>query len=269
MASHAGLVDRYKGLRAKSRELSNRLAEAVPKDAFEEVVKRLQMARGREVILETYDELAVLMDCAIFDIRRNGENLVQRFLRERPPAEGTDERMILEGMCSARHSIFRVLRVERGSGVLLLDGFRQDHVFVWDVGFSQTARRGAILACRIYSVGEVTMTTGAGLPIDREWVDDLGPPLKRYENPVTGDLDISDPQTASDVAIVITRECIKAGASARIAYADVGEANQRSAPASIDPADQPTRPIVSGLKIGRNDPCPCGSGKKYKKCCGR
>lgn len=27
--------------------------------------------------------------------------------------------------------------------------------------------------------------------------------------------------------------------------------------------------IVKGEKIGRNDPCPCGSGKKYKKCCGR
>jgi len=24
-----------------------------------------------------------------------------------------------------------------------------------------------------------------------------------------------------------------------------------------------------GKKIGRNDPCPCGSGKKYKHCCGR
>ena len=24
-----------------------------------------------------------------------------------------------------------------------------------------------------------------------------------------------------------------------------------------------------GKKIGRNDPCPCGSGLKYKKCCGR
>ncbi|MHC4917282.1 MAG: SEC-C metal-binding domain-containing protein [Planctomycetota bacterium] len=22
-------------------------------------------------------------------------------------------------------------------------------------------------------------------------------------------------------------------------------------------------------KVGRNSPCPCGSGKKYKKCCGR
>ncbi|WP_169445854.1 SEC-C metal-binding domain-containing protein [Paenibacillus ginsengihumi] len=27
-------------------------------------------------------------------------------------------------------------------------------------------------------------------------------------------------------------------------------------------------PLVHSDKIGRNDPCPCGSGKKYKKCCG-
>jgi preprotein translocase subunit SecA len=26
--------------------------------------------------------------------------------------------------------------------------------------------------------------------------------------------------------------------------------------------------VVKGAKVGRNDPCPCGSGKKYKKCCG-
>jgi len=29
------------------------------------------------------------------------------------------------------------------------------------------------------------------------------------------------------------------------------------------------QPVVVGEKIGRNDPCPCGSGKKYKHCCGR
>ncbi len=29
------------------------------------------------------------------------------------------------------------------------------------------------------------------------------------------------------------------------------------------------RPVRTGAKIGRNDPCPCGSGKKYKKCHGR
>ncbi|MCX6766091.1 MAG: preprotein translocase subunit SecA [Candidatus Moranbacteria bacterium] len=28
------------------------------------------------------------------------------------------------------------------------------------------------------------------------------------------------------------------------------------------------KPIINKNKVGRNDPCPCGSGKKYKKCCG-
>ena len=27
------------------------------------------------------------------------------------------------------------------------------------------------------------------------------------------------------------------------------------------------RPVRKGAKVGPNDPCPCGSGKKYKKCC--
>lgn len=30
-----------------------------------------------------------------------------------------------------------------------------------------------------------------------------------------------------------------------------------------------TTVVREGKKIGRNDPCPCGSGKKYKKCCGK
>ena len=30
-----------------------------------------------------------------------------------------------------------------------------------------------------------------------------------------------------------------------------------------------SKTVVKGEKIGRNDPCPCGSGKKYKKCCGK
>jgi preprotein translocase subunit SecA len=29
------------------------------------------------------------------------------------------------------------------------------------------------------------------------------------------------------------------------------------------------KPVRTGAKVGRNDPCPCGSGKKYKKCCGK
>jgi preprotein translocase subunit SecA len=31
----------------------------------------------------------------------------------------------------------------------------------------------------------------------------------------------------------------------------------------------PQRPVRAAPRVGRNDPCPCGSGKKYKKCCGQ
>ena len=42
--------------------------------------------------------------------------------------------------------------------------------------------------------------------------------------------------------------------------ADVAESEQ--------PAERVLAPVRSGPKVGRNDPCPCGSGKKYKACCG-
>jgi preprotein translocase subunit SecA len=35
-----------------------------------------------------------------------------------------------------------------------------------------------------------------------------------------------------------------------------------------DGSSTPKKPVVHAQKVGRNDPCPCGSGKKYKKCCG-
>lgn len=36
----------------------------------------------------------------------------------------------------------------------------------------------------------------------------------------------------------------------------------------VEEANRKSAPIVKGAQPGRNDPCPCGSGKKYKKCCG-
>ncbi len=41
------------------------------------------------------------------------------------------------------------------------------------------------------------------------------------------------------------------------------------ATSGADDGSDKKRPVKKGEKVGRNDPCPCGSGKKYKKCCGR
>jgi uncharacterized protein YecA (UPF0149 family) len=56
---------------------------------------------------------------------------------------------------------------------------------------------------------------------------------------------------------------------------EIEEAFQRKKKKELEQArmagagDMQVQQIVrSGAKVGRNDPCPCGSGKKYKKCCG-
>ncbi|MCS7033471.1 MAG: SEC-C metal-binding domain-containing protein [Phycisphaerae bacterium] len=44
-----------------------------------------------------------------------------------------------------------------------------------------------------------------------------------------------------------------------------------SAGAAEQPQGEAARPrtiVRETPRVGRNDPCPCGSGKKYKKCCG-
>lgn len=39
--------------------------------------------------------------------------------------------------------------------------------------------------------------------------------------------------------------------------------------ATNSPEDSSKNPVTLGEKVGRNDPCPCGSGKKFKRCCGK
>ena len=63
------------------------------------------------------------------------------------------------------------------------------------------------------------------------------------------------------------------GASSAIAAAEAG--TKKAGPSASDMVTQASaemakaKPVRSIPKVGRNDPCPCGSGKKYKSCCGK
>jgi len=50
---------------------------------------------------------------------------------------------------------------------------------------------------------------------------------------------------------------------------DIPSYNGSSTTTGSDTQQSKPQPVRVGKKIGRNDPCPCGSGKKYKNCHGR
>lgn len=70
----------------------------------------------------------------------------------------------------------------------------------------------------------------------------------------------------------IQEDCVKM--LFRVRLVDRQEAEEqaerriRQATTNRGPDSEPIKPRAVD-KIGRNDPCPCGSGKKYKKCCGK
>jgi len=53
------------------------------------------------------------------------------------------------------------------------------------------------------------------------------------------------------------------------AAADSADRGAAKAVESGEKSETKKSPIINDNKVGRNDPCPCGSGKKYKKCCGK
>ena len=55
----------------------------------------------------------------------------------------------------------------------------------------------------------------------------------------------------------------------RDAYPGAGTEAQRQAGMNAGRSQAPTQPVKAEPKVGRNDPCPCGSGKKYKHCHGK
>jgi uncharacterized protein len=73
-----------------------------------------------------------------------------------------------------------------------------------------------------------------------------------------------DPEMRPDPITPDKREQVIAFMAAGLMNAYEYFRKEREGDLEVD-APEPRR---STPKIGRNDPCPCGSGKKYKKCCG-
>ena len=54
----------------------------------------------------------------------------------------------------------------------------------------------------------------------------------------------------------------------RRSVVDMDELQEHSSE-DLEEEKQKSKQIINKNNVGRNDPCPCGSGKKYKNCCGR
>lgn len=118
------------------------------------------------------------------------------------------------------------------------------------------------------TVEELAQRYGTDIQTMTGFLDGINESLKGYENPI----ETMDEKTVVKIEIdpeKLYYNMVEAKAEWLYSLPQWDEILTEEKRKEIYKKQKASGTVVKGPKIGRNDPCPCGSGKKYKKCCGR
>src|SRR5262245_34834543 len=121
MSSLADMVARYRHFRDISMKVLSNLTGRLSKDVLEEGARDLGIGQDGVFVFESEDETSILMDYCIYNVLRDGRNAVQEVLATEAPAEGSDERLLLEAMSRAWYSLFVVKQTAPEAGCCVED----------------------------------------------------------------------------------------------------------------------------------------------------
>ncbi len=259
------VVAQYQRLRGLRLHLNNELVQRLSKEVLHEGARKLGMLRGNVFVFNHEVESSVLMDYCIYNVFQNGHNAVEQYLADCPPQPDSDEMICLLAMQRATYALVAVLGVERGVGCHVRNLFTEEEHLLVDMGLSQTAERGALMATRLLDFGDYLATGGAAIPVGV--LDDAG--LDDWQRQLRAGVE----ENRFDPAALI-RKCLSTGATSHIRYEEPGTLRQPNVQKASIRAENPAErkrelAVYKSTKAGPNQRCRCGSGKMYKNCCGK
>ena len=250
------LVARYKEIRKVIFKLQNEdLIRYISKKAFDVCGKKLGVLKNKTFILDDMDDIGVVMDYCIYDYREDGLNAVALYKADSQLDPDSEEYKVVNAMSESFYTIVQVKNVLPGVGTRVNDVMGDKQFLLVDLGLGKTAEKGLVLATRLLPFEDFVTTSGAALPVDLETLEEIFDFAFEQYGSEDGEYIDLDIRQRADLTAAIIRKCLEANASDYIQYEDVDKIPI-------------TSPIHRETRIGRNEPCPCGSGKKYKRCCG-
>jgi hypothetical protein len=289
-ASDAERRDRYLSCRQTTRGFNNAIFKCLSRDDLQRGARDLGMFHRNTIVWANEAEMAVFADHCIYDVRRQGQTAVERFAAASEAPPGSQERLMLDAMVRSRYALLQVRRAVGSAGLAVTDLFREEEGILCDVSFAATIPRGFVLATRVlYPESEdFWMTSGAALPVLPDGLMRIADILGELGADGWAEFVRLDREDLNSLTTRILRTLVRSGVTDFIAYSESGAREREDPPLlrllppetefSLD-AEQtafsansrmlrgPSR-IELPQRVGRNDPCPCGSGRKFKKCCG-
>ncbi len=148
---------------------------------------------------------------------------------------------------------------------LFKDAKEEQFYGIWDTGASNTAISSKVVqACGLIPTGKATINTANGENIVNTYIVDIGLPNNVNINGVQ----VTEFTAVEGSDLLIGMDIMGLGDLAISNYD--GKTTFSFRVPSVKCTDYVEEINAKRFKnVGRNDPCPCGSGRKFKQCCGR
>jgi len=270
------------------RRTNQRLVELLPAEAMQEVAAccGYDLLELPEIACE--EMLVTMVDAALHAWPPEAASVLDEYIESRE-SEDLDarERTVLEAMARSRFALFRLLRKGPGPSSEVMTGATQRRLVLWDEGLaSGDLPCGEYFVARTFEIDGEWLSTGAALPVGplSSPDEDDGPEPEHALTPDSaaddaGPLEhgLPDREPSPEEVSALIDEIQQHATALRETELDLlAEALELHARQFHDDEDddefrsEDAPPPLRVLpKPGRNEPCPCGSGKKYKNCCGK
>jgi hypothetical protein len=208
------VLARYRQLREISKRHHHKILDCVSADAFLHQARRLGLARGKALILDDMEELNYVNDLVIHTAPAGRSRAIDRYARSADLATGPDDALVLEAMRVARFAILVIERRHQAAGLIATDLCRRNQVWLVDIGLEASLAKGAMMATRLYTPEQFSMTAGITVPFDFELIEDLHAELPAH----LGELELTTLIDDRRFAETIYRVALADGIMDRVAY---------------------------------------------------
>jgi hypothetical protein len=204
---------RYRHLRAIGRRHHRAAMKFLARPVVTEHARHLGLIAGQTLAASSEEELTLMFDLAIYAAREGRSRAIDRYAKATQLPPGSDDRLMLEAMCRARFSIWRIAGRHDTCGLVVNDLLRRAETWLVDEGLEASGVTGMCFASRLCEADQFAITSGVIVPVDLPILEDvLTDSLAcRYADPErVGD----DPRFAS----AIYRAAIGSGLMESIAF---------------------------------------------------
>lgn len=168
-------IKEYQRYRNAGRELNQKMIDAyIDNSVLEKASRLLKLGKNRQLILDTKDDLSVLMDFALYEIRQAGKNIIERYADEKG-GKNFLERELLIAMTNANAGLFKVDSVDKNNSHLQLSNLIDvgQSIILTDKNFSQTMPSGLIIFFRPIQFSKLAMTSGIAFVFPKDLETEL------------------------------------------------------------------------------------------------